>query len=127
MEDKRVLIVEDDDFLLQMYATKLELEGFQVFEASNGVQGVKIAQREKPDLILLDLNLPELSGFEVLGQLKRDDSTKNIKVLVLTNYSQKDNIDRCMELGADDYLIKAHFVPSEVIAKIKNILEEKHA
>ncbi|MCD4761187.1 response regulator [bacterium] len=125
MENKKILIVEDDDFLLQMYATKLELEGFKVLEASNGIQGLKMAQREKPDLMLLDLNLPELSGFEVLAQLKREDDTKNIRVLVLTNYSQKDHIDRCLKLGADDYLIKAHFVPSEVIEKIKNILSEK--
>lgn len=124
MEDKKILIVEDDEFLQQMYATKLDLEGFKVLEASNGLQGLKVAQREKPDLILLDLNLPELSGFEVLSQLKREDNTKNIKVLVLSNYSQKDNIDRCLELGADDYLIKAHFVPSEVIEKIKIVLAE---
>ncbi|MFA6307863.1 MAG: response regulator [Patescibacteria group bacterium] len=127
MEDKKILIVEDDDFLLQMYSTKLELEGFKVFEAINGLQGLKIAQKEKPDLILLDLNLPELSGFEVLSQLKREDDTKGIKVLILTNYSQKEDIDRCLDLGADDYLIKAHFVPSEVIAKIKVILEGKQA
>jgi len=122
MEDKKVLIVEDDEFLLQMYSTKLELEGFKVVEAMNGLQGLKAAQKESPDLILLDLNLPEMNGFEVLSQLKRDEATKNIKVLVLTNYSQKEDIDRCLELGADDYLIKAHFVPSEVIAKIKVIL-----
>lgn len=125
MEGKKILIVEDDDFLLQMYSTKLELEGFKVFEAINGLQGLKVAQKEKPDLILLDLNLPELNGFEVLSQLKRDDSTSGIKVLILTNYSQKEDIDRCLELGADDYLIKAHFVPSEVIAKIKSILEKE--
>jgi len=124
MDAKKILIVEDDDFLLQMYSTKLELEGFKVFEAINGLQGLKVAQKEKPDLILLDLNLPELNGFEVLSQLKREDNTKNIKVLVLTNYSQKEDIDRCLELGADDYLIKAHFVPSEVIAKMKTILEK---
>ena len=123
MEDKKILIVEDDDFLLQMYATKLELEGFKVLEAINGLQGLKTAQKEKPDLILLDLNLPELSGFEVLSQLKREDDTKDIKVLILTNYSQKEDIDRCLDLGADDYLIKAHFVPSEVISKVKVILE----
>jgi len=122
MEHKRILIVEDDDFLLQMYVTKLELEGFKVFEATTGLQGLKVAQKEKPDLILLDLNLPELSGFEVLSQLKREDTTKNIKVLILTNYSQKENIDKCLALGADDYLIKAHFVPSEVIKKMKEVL-----
>lgn len=124
MEGKKVLIVEDDEFLLQMYATKLDIEGFEVVEASNGLQALKVAEKELPDLILLDLNLPELSGFEVLSQLKREDKTKNIKVLILTNYSQKENIDRCLEMGADDYLIKAHFVPSEVIAKIKVILEK---
>ncbi|MDP2812153.1 MAG: response regulator [bacterium] len=125
MENKTVLIVEDDEFLLQMYATKLELESFKVLEATTGLQGLKVAQKEIPDLILLDLNLPELSGFEVLAQLKREDNTKNIKVLILTNYSQKENIDKCLELGADDYLIKAHFVPSEVIKKIKDILGNK--
>jgi CheY-like chemotaxis protein len=125
MEDKKILIVEDDEFLLQMYSTKLELEGFKVLEAMNGLQGLKTAQKEKPDLILLDLNLPEMSGFEVLSNLKRDEETKDIKVLILTNYSQKEDIDRCLELGADDYLIKAHFVPSEVISKIKVILEEE--
>ena len=125
MEDKKILIVEDDEFLLQMYSTKLELEGFKVLEAMNGLQGLKTAQKEKPDLILLDLNLPELSGFEVLSNLKRDEETKAIKVLILTNYSQKEDIDRCLELGADDYLIKAHFVPSEVISKIKVILEKE--
>ncbi len=125
MPERKILVVEDDDFLLEMYSTKLELEGFKVFNATNGVQGLKVAQRENPDLILLDLNLPEMSGFEVLEQLKKVDSTKDILVVVLTNYSQKDNIDRCLELGADDYLIKAHFVPSEVISKIKKLLEEK--
>ncbi|MBT4210157.1 MAG: response regulator [Candidatus Komeilibacteria bacterium] len=125
MEDKKVLIVEDDEFLLQMYSTKLELEGFKVLEAINGLQGLKVAQKEKPDLILLDLNLPEMSGFEVLSQLKRDDDTKGIRILILTNYSQKEDIDRCLGLGADDYLIKAHFVPSEVINKIKVILEKE--
>ncbi|RJQ35412.1 response regulator [Candidatus Parcubacteria bacterium] len=125
MPERKVLVVEDDDFLLEMYSTKLELEGFKVYNATSGMQGLKVAQRELPDLILLDLNLPEMSGFEVLEHLKNGDTTKDISVVVLTNYSQKDHIDRCLDLGADDYLIKAHFVPSEVISKIKKILDEK--
>jgi DNA-binding response OmpR family regulator len=124
MENKKILIVEDDDFLLQMYVTKLELEGFQVVSAVDGIKGLRLAKKDKPDLVLLDLQLPELSGFEVLEDLKRSNETKQIPVLVLTNFSQKEDIDRCLNLGASDYLIKAHFVPSEVIAKIKNILEE---
>ena len=124
MEGKKILIVEDDDFLLQMYSTKLELEGFKVFEAINGLQGLKVAQKEKPDLILLDLNLPELNGFEVLSQLKRDEETSNIRVLILTNYSQKEDIDRCLELGADDYYSKYNVVPSELPEKVAVLLGE---
>ncbi len=122
MKNGRILIVEDDEFLLSMYQTKLSLENFEVITALNGLQGVKVAQKEMPDLILLDLNLPEMNGFEVLENLKNQEQTKNIPVLVLTNYSQKEDIDRCFKLGADDYLIKAHFIPSEVVTKIKKIL-----
>lgn len=125
MDQKTVLIIEDDEFLSQMYATKLDLEGFTVREATTGLQGLKSLQKEKPDMVLLDLNLPEMNGFEVLQKMKEDPNLKDIPVLVLTNYAQKDNIDRCLDLGAEDYLIKAHFVPSEVIGKIKNILKNR--
>ena len=122
-EDRyKILIVEDDDFLLKMYAAKLELENFKTLTAVTGTQGLKLAQKERPDLILLDLNLPEMDGFQILKALKDDQETKDIPVLVLTNYAQKENIDRCLELGAVDYLIKAHFIPSEVVRKIKQIL-----
>ena len=124
MENKKILIVEDDDFLLQMYVTKLELEGFQVISAIDGIKGLRLAKKDKPDLVLLDLQLPSMSGFEVLEDLKRNNETKQIPVLILTNFSQKEDIERCLNLGASDYLIKAHFVPSEVISKIKNILQE---
>ncbi|PWB38535.1 MAG: response regulator [Parcubacteria group bacterium] len=123
MDGKKVIIVEDDEFLSKMYATKLDLEGFVVQEATSGLSGLKAIQKEKPDMVLLDLNLPEMDGFEVLRRMKEDSETKDIPVLVLTNYSQKDKIDRCLNLGAVDYLIKAHFVPSEVITKIKMILK----
>ncbi len=119
---KRILIVEDDDFLVQMYATKLELENFIVYMAMDGAKGLKLATKEKPDLILLDLQLPIMSGFDVLEELKKNPETKAIPVLVLTNYGQKEHIDRCLNLGAEDYLIKAHFVPSEVVDRIKKIL-----
>jgi len=122
MSKIEILIVEDDDFLLQMYAAKLELDDFGVLTANTGTQGLKIAQKSHPDLILLDLNLPEMDGFEVLEHLKENDGTKDIPVLILTNFAQKENIDRCLNLGAEDYLIKAHFVPSEVVSKIKDIL-----
>ena len=124
MKDSKILVVEDDSFLLQMYATKLETEEFKVFTASTGSEALSLVEKEDLDLILLDLNLPEVDGFNVLEELKSNPKTKHIPVLVLTNFSQKEDIDRCLDLGAEDFLIKAHFVPSEVIEKIKKILKK---
>jgi len=120
--NRPILIVEDDDFLVQMYATKLEMQGYDVMTAGDGKQALKLIAKKKPDLILLDLNLPIMDGFQVLEQLKSNAATKDIPVLILTNYGQKENIDKCLSLGAADYLIKAHFVPSEVVEKIRELL-----
>ncbi len=124
MKDSKILVVEDDSFLLQMYATKLETEEYKVFTASTGGEALRLVEKEDIDLILLDLNLPEVDGFNVLEELKSNSKTKHIPVLVLTNFSQKEDIDRCLDLGAEDFLIKAHFVPAEVIEKIKKILKK---
>ncbi|OIO08119.1 response regulator [Candidatus Falkowbacteria bacterium CG_4_9_14_3_um_filter_36_9] len=120
----KILLIEDDSFLLNMYATKFEMENFQVISAEDGVKGLKLSQEESPDIILLDIILPKLSGFEVLKKIKEDNKLKKIPVILLTNLSQKDDIDKCLQLGAQDYLIKAHFMPSEVVEKIKKILEK---
>jgi DNA-binding response OmpR family regulator len=121
---QKILIVEDDNFLMGMYLSKLELEGFKVVSALDGEKALRLAKKELPDIILLDLLLPKKSGFDVLAELKRDEQTKAIPVIVLTNLGQKEDIDKCFKLGAEDYLIKAHFIPSEVIAKIKKALEK---
>lgn len=124
MPDKpvKVLIVDDDAFLSGIYATKLELEGFQVATARDGEEGLKAAMREKPDLILLDVLMPKLDGFEVLKRLKADADTKPIPVIMLTNLGQKEDIEKGLQDGAVDYLIKAHFVPAEAVDKIKKVL-----
>ncbi|MFA6391834.1 MAG: response regulator [Patescibacteria group bacterium] len=120
---KKIVLVEDDSFLAGMYVSKLNLENFEVKLAENGEDGLKTATDEMPDLILLDILLPRMDGFEVLKKLKKNPATADIPVILLTNLGQKKDVDRGMALGAVDYLIKAHFMPNEVIAKIKKILK----
>ena len=120
----KILLVEDDSFLLGMYATKFEMEGFKVIVAEDGEKAIRLALKEAPDIILLDIILPKINGFEVLRQLKDSPITANIPVILLTNLSQKDEIEQGLKMGAEDYLIKAHFMPSEVVDKIKKVLNK---
>lgn len=120
----KVLLIEDDEFLVEVYSTKLDLEGFKTIFATEGKRGLNLAKKEKPDVILLDILLPGMDGFAILKVLKKDKNTKDIPVILLTNLSQKEDIREGLALGAVDYLIKAHFMPSEVITKIKSILKK---
>lgn len=122
MPKEKILIIEDDSFLLSMYATKFELENFEVVTAEDGEKGLKLAAKELPAMILLDVLLPKMNGFEVLKALKEKPETKNIRVILLTNLSQRGEVEQGLSMGAIDYLIKAHFMPSEVVDKVKKIL-----
>lgn len=117
-----VLLVEDDVFLSGIYQKKFEMEGYKITTAGDGESGLKEAKKKKPDIILLDILLPKLDGFAVLEKLKADPATKAIPVILLTNLGQKDDVERGLEAGAADYLIKAHFKPSEILDKVKKIL-----
>jgi len=121
-EQKTILVIEDDKFLRELISQKLTKEGFKLLEAMDGEEGVKKIQQEKPDLILLDLILPGLDGFEVLTQAKQDPALSEIPVIILSNLGQKEDIERGLKMGAVDYLIKAHFTPGEIIEKIKQAL-----
>lgn len=120
----KILLVEDDTFLVEMYTTKFELEGFDVVTAEDGARGLELAKKDDPDIILLDILMPKMDGFEVLDALKKDSTTAKIPVVLLTNLGQKDDVKKGFEKGAVGYLIKAHFMPSEVVDKIKSILAE---
>jgi len=124
VKKKLILLVEDDEFLAELYATKLNLEDFEVALATDGEKGLKIIKEKKPDLVLLDIILPKMDGFEILKIMKADKKLKTIPVILLTNLSQKDEVKRGLALGADDYLIKAHFMPSEVVKKIKQTINK---
>lgn len=120
----KVLIVEDDTFLVNIYETKFTHEGFDVTVALDGESGLKVALKKKPNIILLDILLPKLDGFAVLKKLKENSETKDIPVILLTNLSQKDDVEKGLKEGANDYLIKAHFMPSETVTKVKEVLEK---
>jgi DNA-binding response OmpR family regulator len=124
-DKKTILLIEDDEFLAELYATKLNLDGFEVILATDGKKGLRSAREKKPDLILLDIILPEIDGFELLKLFKQDAKLKNIPVVLLTNLSQKDEVKQGLELGAEDYLIKAHFMPSEVVKKVRQVINKR--
>jgi len=120
---KKILIIEDDKFLRELIGQKLLKEGYDIVEAVDGEKGIKSIKEEKPDLVLLDLILPGMDGFEVLTKIKEDAGVAQIPVIILSNLGQKDDIEKGLKMGAKDYLIKAHFTPGEIIDKIKVVLE----
>lgn len=123
---KKILIIEDDKLLKDLLIKHLEDAGYAVFHSIDGEEGIKKARTEKPDLILLDLVLPGINGFDLLKEIKKDSSEiKNIPVLILSNLGQGDDIRRGIALGAEDFLIKAHYILPEIVEKINKTLAEK--
>ncbi len=121
----KILVVEDDKFLRELITQKLSREGYDVKEAVDGEDGVVKAKEEKPEIILLDLILPGIDGFEVLAKIKEDPELENIPVVILSNLGQRDDVERGLKLGAVDFLIKAHFTPGEIIEKIEKIMKDR--
>ena len=121
---KKILVIEDDKFLRELISQKLLKEGYDILEAIDGEKGIESAKTEKPDLILLDLILPGIDGFEVLARIKSDPEASKIPIIILSNLGQKDDIEKGLNMGAVDYLIKAHFTPAEIIEKIRIVMEE---
>ncbi|MEK7188914.1 MAG: response regulator [Patescibacteria group bacterium] len=118
-----VLLAEDDAFLRRMYATKFEQSGIPVLLAEDGKQALALARKHKPKLALVDILMPRVDGFEVLAEMKKDPELKNIPVVLLTNLSEVEDVSRAKKLGASEYLIKSHFLPSEVIAVAEKYLK----
>jgi len=123
----RVLLVEDDSFLRDICYKKLKKEGFNVSIAADGEQAIKSAESFLPEIILLDIILPSIDGFEVLKKIRasKNKAVKNVPVIILTNLGQEEDIKKAMSLGATDYLIKAHFTTEEIVKKVKDKLGMK--
>jgi DNA-binding response OmpR family regulator len=119
---KKILLIEDESALQKTLGDILEQENYEVINALNGEIGLKLAKAEKPDLILLDIVLPKLNGFEALEKLKENPETKAIPVIILTNLERMEDVDKALELGAAAYLIKTQYKLEEVVEKVKKII-----
>jgi CheY-like chemotaxis protein len=113
-EDVRVLFVEDDHAVAQMYKLKLELDGYRVEVAGDGVRALEMARRNPPDIIFLDIRLPKMDGLGVLEALRSDERTGKVPVVILSNYSERELVERGLKLGALEYLIKSQTTPARV-------------
>lgn len=120
MDIKKVLSIEDDAFLSSLVSGKLIESGFSVISAGTGSDGIAKAKSEKPHLILLDIMLPDMGGFEILEKLKADPETSAIPVIILSNLGGRDEIERGVKLGASSYLIKSNILPHEVVEMVEN-------
>lgn len=115
---KKIIIIEDEEILRNLLQKKLTAEGYSVEAAENGEEGLMKIRANKPDLILLDIIMPKMGGFEMLEEMQKDESIKGIPVVVVSNSGQPVEIDRAQKLGAKDWLVKTEFDPQEVIDKV---------
>ena len=121
----KILVVEDEPFLLDLYQTKLLQEGYEIFVARNGAEGIEMAKSHLPDLILLDILMPKVDGYGLLKAIKSDKNTKNIPVIIFSNLSQKEEIEKGLKLGASDYIIKTSVTPTQLAAHVAIFLKKQ--
>lgn len=126
MEKKKgkILIIEDERLLLDMYENYFKKAGYEVFIAKNGRPGIEIAKTEKLDLIITDIVMPDMDGYDVIKEIREDATTKEIPILVFSNLSQQSEINKGLAMGADDYVIKTDLTPVELLAKIEGMLNK---
>ncbi|OWK26704.1 MAG: hypothetical protein US76_02690 [Parcubacteria group bacterium GW2011_GWA2_38_13b] len=121
----KILLVEDDQFIAQLYSEKFSKFHYETEVVRDGFEALEILKKYKPDLILLDIVMPKMDGFEFLAHIKRDDLLKKILVLMFTNLSDKADIEKAKSLGAESYIIKSHFTPAEVVDRVNILLKRK--
>lgn len=118
-----VLFIEDDGTIADMYRLQLELDGYTVWVAADGESGLRIARSRAPDVILLDVRLPQRDGFEVLGALRENPRTRQLPVIFLSNYGTAEMVRRGLELGAREYLVKSQVTPVELSRRLSTWIQ----
>lgn len=121
-----ILVVEDDSFLRKLLVQRLQRERFSVQEANDGKEALACLSTRVPMLMLLDLMMPDVDGFQVLEQVRKNPKTKDLPVIVLSNVGEQQLVERVSQLGADDYLIKAHFVLDEIVERVTKVLSKRY-
>lgn len=124
-QNKKIIIAEDEPILIEMYKLYFERAGYEVLKANNGRECIDFVKKEKPDIILLDILMPRVDGWEVLKQLKTDPETKQIPILVFSNLGQTQEIQKGLDLGADDYVVKSNMTPKELLEKVEGMIRKK--
>jgi CheY-like chemotaxis protein len=124
-KQSRIMIVEDDDMLVEIYRKKLSLEGYSVSVVRNGKEALSTLSKEKFDLVLLDLVMPEMDGFETLGEIKKIPQNQDLKIIITSNLSQENEKQKALDLGASGFLIKSNYDLNEFADKIKEFLLDK--
>jgi len=125
LSGKKVLVVEDESFLRDLLSMKLSKEECVLIHAFDGDEALTAIEEQKPDIVLLDLVLPSMSGFDVLEKVKKNPDTASIPVIILSNLGQQEDIDRGKKLGAVDFLVKANYSIDEIIVRLKEVLGGK--
>lgn len=120
---KKILLIEDEEDLTDLYKIKFDQEGFQIIIAHDGAEGIKLALKEQPDLILVDLVMPKMDGYQVLEKLRSQAKTKNIKTYVFSNLGQEKEIEKGFKNGANGYLIKSNLTPTELVETVEKIFK----
>lgn len=124
-KSKKVLIIEDDRTLSKLYHAKLSKSGYTVEVALDGEEGLQKVDEFNPEIILLDIIIPKIDGFAVLEKLRSQEKTKHTPIILLTNLGQDEDVEKGKAMGADDYLIKSNFTPTEIVVKMEKALKKK--
>lgn len=118
----KILIIEDDPLITKIYTTRLKADGYEVFSADNGEDGIKLAEKELPQIIILDIMMPKIDGFGVLQRLRSLPQIQPVPILIYSNLAQESEMDRAKRTGATEFIVKANISPTEMVSKVKNYL-----
>ncbi|OGG08918.1 hypothetical protein A2154_02960 [Candidatus Gottesmanbacteria bacterium RBG_16_43_7] len=116
---KKILIIEDDPLIVKIYSTRLKADGYNVISAENGEEGIKVAEEQNPDVVVLDVMMPRVDGFAVLERLRKNEKLHRVPILIYSNLSNEEEIERAKKLDVTEFLVKANLSPTQMVAKIK--------